>query len=162
MNDTPRTYLTKEVAKRLQVEPVTIRKYTQILEDKGYLYKKDDRGWRMFSEEDIKGLEYLCLLKLNGQSLEDAAEHIASLYSSNLAISQPYMALQDRDPVLDFMKRQEDFNRELLKRLDRQEQYIENNLKKRDEQLLTSIREIQETKLLVAANQRGKWWQFWK
>jgi len=33
---------------------------------------------------------------------------------------------------------------------------------KHDEQLMLLIRDIQETKKMIAATQQKKWWQFWK
>lgn len=163
MNNDIKTYSTKEVAKRLHVEPVTIRKYTQILEEKGYQYTKDERGWRLFTEEDIKGLEYLCLLKLNGKSLDDATDHIANLYRSNLSVSQHDMTIQGPvNPIQDFMNRQEAFNQDLIDRLNKQQEFIETSLKKRDELLLSSVKEILETKKMIAAASQKKRWQFWK
>jgi DNA-binding transcriptional MerR regulator len=57
-----------------------------------------------------------------------------------------------------------DFNRALLERLDKRDQYIEESIKKRDEQLMNVLREFQETKRLTAATEEEKksWWQIWK
>ena len=162
MNNDQKTYSTKEVAKRLRMEAVTIRKHAQLLEGKGYQFKKDDRGWRFFTEEDIKALEYLSHLKINGKSLDDATDHLANLYRSNLAISQPDMTIQEEDSIQDFMKRQEAFNQELIDRLNKQQEFIETSLKKRDEHLLESVKEILETKKMIAAANEKKWWKFWK
>ncbi|WP_445490006.1 hypothetical protein [Niallia sp. 03133] len=35
-----KTYSSKDVAKRLSIEPVTVRKYSQMLEDEGYSFNK--------------------------------------------------------------------------------------------------------------------------
>ncbi|TCN05300.1 DNA-binding transcriptional MerR regulator [Bacillus sp. BK006] len=43
----------------------------------------------------------------------------------------------------------------LTEKLDYQDQYIENNLEKRDEKLTTAIREINDTKKLIAAAQEN-------
>jgi len=42
------------------------------------------------------------------------------------------------------------------------EQRILERLEKRDQLLIQHVREIQETKRMVAAAQQKKWWQFWK
>lgn len=68
-------YASKHVAKRLSVQPVTLRKYAQLLEDKGVSFTKDERGWRAYIEENIRFLEYLCNMKNMGKSLEEAADH---------------------------------------------------------------------------------------
>lgn len=54
-----KTYSSKDVAKRLSIEPVTVRKYSQMLEEHGYSFNKDEKGWRHYTEDDIRFLEYL-------------------------------------------------------------------------------------------------------
>ncbi|MFL0475717.1 DUF3967 domain-containing protein [Priestia sp. 179-F W1.4 NHS] len=39
---------------------------------------------------------------------------------------------------------------------------VETSSNKRDENLLSLIREVQDTKKLIAASQEKKWWEFWK
>lgn len=152
MDNDMKTYSTKEVAKRLSIEPVTVRKYAGMLENKGYIYQKDERGWRVFKEDDVKALEYLSLLKFDGNSLEAAVDRVVSLYRSNLVVAQSDMALQeDKEYILDFIKRQEEFNKALLERIDH-----------RDKQLMSVLREIQETKKELAASGKKHWWNFWK
>lgn len=147
-----KTYSSKEVAKRLSIEPVTVRKYSQMLEDKGYEFKKDDKNWRKYSEDDIRFLEYLCNLKSMGKSLEESVQHVAQLYRSSLAIAQPDISLQSKEenPLVQFMKSQEEFNQKLIERLDQ-----------RDKSLMAAIRELQETKKQIAVAKK-KWWRFWK
>lgn len=131
----------KDVAKRLSLEPVTVRKYSQMLEKHGYLFTKDEKQWRKYSEDDIKSLEYLCKMKSMGKSLEESVEHVASLYRSSLSISQSDITLQQpEDRFLEFMRNQEEFNKKLLEQM----------------------YELQETKKQLAAAAQKKWWQFWK
>ncbi len=47
-------------------------------------------------------------------------------------------------------RQQQEFQRVLLQKID-----------ERDQNLMTMIRETQETKKLIAATQRKKWWNFW-
>jgi len=154
------TYATKEIANKLSVEPVTVRKYAQLLEDKGYIFKRNEANKRIFSHDDLKALEYFVSLRQTGKSVEESAEYIASLNRSNLTVSPNDTAIQD-EPFLHFIKQQEAFNMELLKRLDKQQEYIEMSLKKRDEQLMIALKETLETKQLIAAGKK-RWWQFWK
>ena len=39
---------------------------------------------------------------------------------------------------------------------------VEASSNKRDENLLFLIREVQDTKKMIAASQEKKWWEFWK
>ena len=150
-------YTSKDVAKRLSIQPVTLRKYAQLLEDKGVSFVKDEKGWRAYSEENIRFLEYLCNMKTMGKSLEEATDHIAALYSANLSIAQPAIPLQEEDVLTTFMKAQHEFNQKLVERLER----IEQRQIERDQQLTQAIRETQEAKKQLVATQKNKWWKFW-
>ncbi|MGM0875621.1 MAG: DUF3967 domain-containing protein [Bacillota bacterium] len=48
-------------------------------------------------------------------------------------------------------EQQERFNKVLLDKLDQQQKYIEERFNKRDETLIQSLREVQETRKLIAA-----------
>ena len=132
-------YASKDVAKRLSVQPVTLRKYAQLLEDKGVSFTKDEKGWRTYSEENIRFLEYLCNMKTMGKSLEEAAA----------------IPLQEEHSFTNFMKAQHEFNQKLVEQLER----IEQRQIERDQQLMKAIRETQEAKKQLAATQKKKWWK---
>jgi len=146
-------YSSKDVAKRLSIEAVTIRKYSQLLEEQGYSFKKDEKNWRQYSENDIRFLEYIGHLKDMGKSLDESISHVAGLYRSSLLISKPAIPLQDQEnsPFFQFIKSQEEFNKRLLERMDQ-----------RDQSLMAAIKELQETRKQIAITKQKKWWQFWK
>lgn len=79
--------------------------------------------------------------KLSGKSLEEVAKLVATLYRSNLSISDTATPLQDVN-VADLIQRQEEFNRAILKRLEQ----FEEQQKKRDENLMLALKESIETK----------------
>lgn len=151
LTDTKR-FSSKEVAKRLSVEPVTIRKYSQMLENLGYVYQKDDKAWRQYSENDIRFLEYVCNLKSMGKSLDESVQHVADLYRSSLNISQHDITLQpEENQLVQFMRAQEEFNKKILERMEQ-----------RDKNLMAAIKELQETKMQLAVASQKRWWHFWK
>lgn len=151
------TYSSKDVAKRLSVEPVTIRKYSQMLEDQGYSFKKNNNNWRQYSEEDIVFLEYICNMRDMGKSLDESIQHVASLYRLNLSISKPDTALQEpKEQFMNFIQNQQEFNQKILERLEAQEQ----RQAERDQNLMLTLRESQEAKKQIAASKK-KWWKFW-
>ena len=65
------------------------------------------------------------------------------------------------DPAIEDIKKmleaQQDFNKALLDRLDEQQEYIKRSLDIRDQQLMQTIRHIQDQKRLKNGR---KWWQF--
>lgn len=151
------TYSSKDVAKRLSVEPVTIRKYSQMLEEQGYSFKKDNNNWRQYSEDDIVFLEYICNMRNMGKSLDESVQHVASLYRLNLSIEKPDTALQEpKKQLLNFIQNQQEFNQKILERLELQEQ----RQTERDQNLMLALCESQEAKQQIAASQK-KWWKFW-
>lgn len=153
MKNHKQIYSSKEVAQRLSVQPVTIRKYAQLLEEKGFSFSKDKKGWRQYSEENIQFLEYLCNMKLMGKSLEESAERIATLYRMNLSIAQPAIPLQE-DMLMEFMKAQHEFNQKLMEQLNK----IEQRQNERDQNLMQALRESQETKRELATTKQKKSW----
>lgn len=157
MKPDTKIYSSKDVAKRLSIQPVTVRKYSQMLEDKGVSFAKDEKGWREYSEENIKFLEYLCNMKSMGKSLEESTKRIATLYHANLAITQPAIPLQEDNMLVEFMKSQHEFNQKLIEQLEK----IEQRQAERDQNLMQALRETQEAKKQLAAAHHKKWWKFW-
>ena len=176
MNNDTKLYSSKDVAKRLSLQPVTVRKYSLMLEEQGYFFDKDEKGWRQYSEEHIASLEYLCKMKSMGKSLEESALHIATLYRSNLSLSKPAISLQEKNPLVELIKAQQEFNQKILDRLEtleknqiEREQNLLNAIQntqeeqkqsERDQGLLHAIRDTQEVKKLIVT-QHKKWWKLW-
>lgn len=157
MKHATNTYSSKDVAKRLSVEPVTIRKYSQMLEEQGYSFKRDNNNWRRYSEEDIVFLEYICNMRDMGKSLDESIHHVASLYRLNLSIAKPDTALQEpKEQLMNFIQNQQEFNQQILERLEAQEQ----RQAERDQSLMHVLRESLEAKQQIAASKK-KWWKFW-
>ncbi|PFD26339.1 DNA-binding protein, partial [Bacillus thuringiensis] len=53
----------------------------------------------------------------------------------------------------EYSEKQEEFNKLLIEQLQKQQDYIDNKLEKRDQKLLETIREVQETKSLTASTE---------
>ncbi|HJB22728.1 MAG TPA: DUF3967 domain-containing protein [Candidatus Jeotgalibaca pullicola] len=150
-------YSSKEVAERLSLQPVTVRKYSQMLEEQGYVFAKDDKGWRLYSEDDIVSLKYLSNMRAAGKSLNESVEYVATLYRSNLSLLESAISLQEPNPLVEFVQIQQAFNQKILDRLEASE----NRQIERDQNLLKALRETQEVKKLVLSKQK-RWWEFWK
>lgn len=157
--ESERRYASSEVAKRILVEPVTVRKYSQMLEEKGYVFERDNKDRRRYTEVDLTAFQHLITLRQGGLSVEESVEKIAELYRLNLSILHTDTALQqEENPVLSFIKSQQEFNQKILERLEIQEK----RQAERDKNLLLALRETQEVKKQIAAAEQKKWWQLWK
>src|SRR5690625_1495064 len=113
MPNNEKTYSSSQVSNRLSIEPVTVRKYSQMLEHKGYIFQKDNNNWRMYSEDDITFLKYICNMRDMGKPLDESIDHIANLYQLNLSISKPDTTIQNpQNQVFEFMKNQQERSEE--------------------------------------------------
>lgn len=157
MNMDMKVYSSKQVAERLSVQPVTVRKYAQMLEEQGYSFTKDEKGWRLYSENDIVSLKYLSNMRAAGKSLNESVEYVATLYRSNLSLSESAISLQEPNPLVEFVQMQQAFNQKILERLE----VSEKRQIERDQNLLKALRETQEVKKLVLSKQK-RWWEFWR
>lgn len=81
--------------------------------------------------------------------------------SKNKTTTQPPMENMEKQ-FEEFKNQQEQFNRQLLQRLDEQQSYIQNSIEERDKKLMDGLREVQETKKLLASTKQKRWWEFWK
>jgi DNA-binding transcriptional MerR regulator len=158
----------------------------EVLQREGFTVKKDKRGRREYTENDIMVIEKLIeLSKHDGMTLERAAKMIVQrLEIANInadpeesqetdlipfhiqqQLQQQYsvMAKEMKQSMLEMEKR-------LSERAEKRSERIEIMLERRDNYLMKTIREMQETKRLmqeyrdeVAAEKEKKkpWWRFW-
>jgi len=176
LDHTERAYTTKEVSKTLNVVDSTIRKWCLSLEKNGYVFMKNDHNQRLFLEKDLVALRhYQTMVKENNFSMDNAGMVIAAKFSSpfpNGTGDVPAVQKENEErpqarsdsrssersderinKLIEYAEKQEQFNKELVERLDaqqkyieKQQHYIEERLKERDEKLMESLRTFQETK----------------
>lgn len=163
-------YKAQEVAKQCKVKDSTLRKYSLVLEKEGYRFKKTEQGRRQYTEKDIDILRELIESKEESDiTLQEAARlilesKVKEIEDKDITDQEKGLQLNNRKQnkiekeFESFRKQQEEFNKELLKKLDDQQERQKN----RDELLMQTMREVQKNKLLVATTQEKKWWKFWK
>ncbi|MGG3887573.1 DUF3967 domain-containing protein [Metabacillus fastidiosus] len=180
MSDNTRTeivYRSNEVADLLKVASSTLRKWCAALEAQGYEFTRGSNNSRLYSDRDVVTLRRLReLIQVRKMALESAANAVLSILdeeerarsateeSAIFGSATDAIVVNEQsdklDEILKRLDQQESFNQELLRRLDKQQQYIEkqdryisDRLEARDEQLMTALREVQETKKLTAVAQ---------
>jgi hypothetical protein len=148
----------KEVYISLGIGDSTLRKWCLALEAHDYPLSRTDNNKRIFFEKDLVVLRHFRnLVQVQNFSIENAALIVVSKFKEttdrNENSENNVPALRDANEVitklLDHIEQQEIFNQQLLRRLDEQQQYIEERLNHRDNMLLESLRESQETKQLL-------------
>jgi hypothetical protein len=178
VENSEKAYTTKEISLTLGIGDSTLRKWCLALEKSGYRFVRNDQNKRLFVEADLVILRHFqTLVQENNISLENAANVVVDRFGKGafadrtgivpvereeeqrdlMRSNELIKDLQEHIKVQqEYMERQESFNQELIRRLDHQQQYIEERLNKRDETLIQSLREVQETKKLIAATQEEK------
>ncbi|MCU4959824.1 DUF3967 domain-containing protein [Bacillus cereus] len=64
----------------------------------------------------------------------------------------------------EMIQQQNEMLKQMAMKMDEQQRYIDERLERRDQQLMSAIREIQEEKralLETAATKKKPWWRFW-
>jgi DNA-binding transcriptional MerR regulator len=148
-----------DVCALLGIKESTLRKYALILQDAGYKFHVNDKGQRGYFERDVIVLKRFTEIKQSSDmTLEQAAEAVmAWVRQSNMAV-RVMDKKQEADRYNDDIKalkemvaKQNELLKELMMRLDQQQKYIEESLKKRDELLMQSLKESMETRKMISA-----------
>ncbi|MFS0882079.1 DUF3967 domain-containing protein [Metabacillus niabensis] len=177
-------YWSTDVAKNLNVGESTLRKYCLALENENYQFIRGSNNSRAFTDKDIIVLRrFKHLVHQERITLKEAATIVINEFGTTdrttgvteeqidkRIYENDYITREQGNEILERLEKQEQFNKSLLEQLEKQQKYIEESIIKRDQQLLESIREVQETKKLIAAaaetvekeneqKNNKKWWQ---
>jgi DNA-binding transcriptional MerR regulator len=170
---TEQAYWSKEVADLLKVAGSTMRKWCLALEDKGYKFTRGANNSRVFYDRDILLLRRLkSLVQENKMALDTSVKLVLSTFEEDRrtkavheenAVTQDVTVSNDNDhehvlltKVLEKLERMEEFNRTLVSRLEQRDKYIDEQLHKRNEDITKALREMIETKKLIASSQEEK------
>lgn len=171
MQELDNPFSSKEVVEKLSIGDSTLRKWALALEEQNYNFVRTTQNKRLFSDKDIFVLsQFKILVQDKNLSITNAAAIIAAKYSEDILFEsgtekERNLSTPSNDPFVHEtlkelkteMEQLKDMNRMLLAKLDEQHEYIDKRLNKRDELLMQSMRESQETKqLLLAAQEERK------
>lgn len=173
-NESKIVYTGSDVSTLLKIQESTLRKYALLLSEAGYKFHKSKNGYRGYFEKDVIVLKKLIETKNHpDMTLKQACNAVMSWVESGIETSVDTNDITEKERYNDgyekllgefneYKKQQEEFNKKLLERLDQQHEYIESKLSRRDEQLMSALRESQETKqLLLATKEEEKKKSFW-
>ncbi|MGH1093591.1 DUF3967 domain-containing protein [Bacillus mycoides] len=164
------TYWGSEVAKNLGIGSSTLRKYCLSLEEAGYPFERGNNNSRIFFHKDVATIERLVTAMnkkkvtleqaINLAMVSVAENEIATVATDSVADTEHIKALAER------IERLEQLNLELIQRLDQQSKLLQETdsqriirEEQRDVQLMQVLREIQDSKRLIAASEQKK--SFW-
>ncbi|APH07205.1 DUF3967 domain-containing protein [Bacillus weihaiensis] len=170
MSGTEKPLSSKEVSSILDIGDSTLRKWCIAIEEQDYFFSRTDGNRRLFFSRDLELLRnYRKYVQVQNISMSNAAKLVVEglngiVEQENEVENKKNTVLSDRsnneviDRLMNYIeqqeerqKQQEEFNKALLNKLDEQQKYIEERLNKRDDALMQSLREVQETRKLIAA-----------
>lgn len=160
---------TKEICEIIGVKPSTVRKYAGALETAGYVVHKGGSGNREYTEEDATVFRHLkALCDQPGMTVELAANVVVSRRErahesvSPAVIGPEIQTIQQHDErykeALELIKQLSDHNREQAEQMER----INKRMDEQSANISLVLREVLETRRLVAASAGRKWWKFWE
>ncbi|MED2837547.1 DUF3967 domain-containing protein [Bacillus wiedmannii] len=161
------TYWGSEVAKNLGIGSSTLRKYCLALEEVGYPFERGSNNSRIFFHKDVATIERLVTaMNKKNVTLEQAINlamtsvtenEISTVATNSVANTEQIKVLSER------IERLEQLNLELIQRLDQQSKLLQETdaqriirEEQRDIQLMQVLREIQDSKRLIAASEHRK------
>jgi len=164
-------YFAKDVSLQLDMNPSTLRRWCIELEKAGYVFERNEHNQRIFYERDFNSFRKLKELLNKNLSMDNAVHAVISMVQTQSQTPTVQMKIND-EVRLSKSDLREIIQQEIQKAIHEErevmfqafERKLNDQIEKRDHQLLASIREIQETKLLVAAaeEKQKKWFEFWK
>lgn len=157
-----KAYWNHEVAERLQMGKSTLRRWCLELEKQGYIFSKGEQESRALTEQDVLILEKIKELQSGGEKLKYAIKQVISEQKQVRLTSQSTPRSVDKDWQIERAQLKQELLAEIKQELLSSEQRIFHRLEDRDQLLMQYVREMQETKKIMAATEQKKWWQFWK
>ena len=154
-----------QLSKKTSIPETTLRRYVRDFSEY-FRIEKIGRGIKCHPDSIIVLKKIYSLYNENYETLE-----IKNILGQDFPInvedpddpkdSNSLLSVSLGKELSEFKKEQQEFNKQLLEQLQKQQNYIEKSIKARDKKLMDTLNEIRETKKLEVEN-RKKWWEFWK
>lgn len=166
-------YSTKDISNIVGIATPTVRKYAQALEKEGYIFTKNENGFRIFVDEDIEIFQQMKQMSNeSGMNIVHIASTLINQRKQNPVdtiqneskVATPVKSEAKEEKIIDINRIDKRYNTLLkeiqeLKQLVREQQaYIDERLEKRDQMITQSIRLLQEQRqaLLEASTSKEK------
>lgn len=146
----------KEAAEAIGESSTTVRNWMREL--KPYIpLKKAENGYNLFDEEALEIIKQIKQLhREQGYSINQVKIYFDSGGEIFKPVNNDEVMRKDIEELKEQMKKQMEFNQELVKRLENQQVYIDEKVNERDRILMQHIREHQETIKQIASTTEEK------
>lgn len=160
---------TKDICEILGVASNTVRKYAMALEAQGYVITRDASKNRVYTELDATAFRELQALRTRtGLTVEKCAEVIAARHKDPTGSVAPAVISDENGLIVQHDERYGELINVINKMSEhsqQQQEQMERLAKRLDDQnanLSVILREVLETRRMIAAGNVRKPWQFWK
>lgn len=152
-----------QLSEVIDIPETTVRRYANKF-DKYFRYEHRGRG-KKYHPDSMEIIKRIAFLYSEDYEITDIDSILSKEFS--FTIENEKTTIQPRMKSLEqqfdeFKKQQEEFNSQLLKKIQEQQDYIQNYIGTRDEELLNVLSQLQESKKQLSATKEKKWWHFWK
>lgn len=172
-----RGYWSKEISAILDIGDSTLRKWCLALEKQDYSFVRATNNSRAFVDKDIivlrrmkdliqdKGikLEVAAQIVVAGMNVDERTEGVPEEEQQENYLPTVDVEAEKFDQILEYMRKQEEFNRALINKLEEQHKYYEAKMSERDKKneereqlLLQKIEELQEDRKLLGTIENQK------
>ena len=162
MTEDEKTYTSGDVAAMIGIGSTTVRKYALHLEKKGYHFYRSNTNARLFRANDIMAVRYLKELREKTNiTVEQAAAIVYEKFQLKKEDELPTAQVVEKDnsehskqnynELKQLLYEQNELLESLLELMNRQQQYIDEQLMIRDRTLMHAINEKLEAQKLAAA-----------
>ncbi|MEB4856932.1 DNA-binding protein [Priestia megaterium] len=169
--ETLKSYWAKDIAELLDISTSNLRRWSIDLEKEGYSFYRDEHHRRAYLERDIMPLKKLKEFLANNMSKNDAVKAVVSMFPTddNGVITIPVIKDEVRLSRLELQEIVQEAVREAVEE-EREAMFkafdhkINDTLEKRDRLLTQHLQATLEERRLeiAAAQEKKKWWEFWK
>jgi DNA-binding transcriptional MerR regulator len=144
---------TQDIAENLGIAESTVRKYCQVLEEKGYQFRRDETGTRIYTDHDqVALLELIKLRKEAKMALDVAADIVVTRRVRKISDVSPTQSVQ---PL-----KNQGFSMQNMEQLTHEIRYIKENLVSREQvnYLIQTVEKVLDTntELLRKLNESEK------
>lgn len=153
-----KVYSPKEIADLLGIKTATLRKYSIMLEERGYNIHRNSQNHRYYHDKDIITLRRVIKGSKSGVTLEESINNVISIdknntYTNDINNVDTHNNIAE---LKDMIYKQNELIKTLSNKLDHQQEYIEKRLNERDSLLTQSLNEMLENRKQIAtAEQKG-------
>ncbi|GGE86015.1 DUF3967 domain-containing protein [Priestia taiwanensis] len=152
-------YWNYEVAEKLEIGRSTLRRWCFEMEKQGYVFLKGEQESRAFTEQDVIVLKMVKQHQSRGKRLEITIKEVLQEHAQ----AAQHIVSTPRSLEIDNQQEREQFKQNILNEIKQDllatENRIMERLDQRDHQLMQVLREVQESKRLLAATQKKSFWQ---